>query len=99
VVILEHAILEVVPGREEEFERAFGTAKCIISASPGFVSLRLSRCVERPSVYLLLVEWQRLEDHVDGFRGSPAYAEWRGLLHHFYEPFPTVEHFGEVLRV
>lgn len=43
--------------------------------------------------------WDTVEDHEVGFRGSPAYARWRELLHHFYDPFPTVQHFDEVLVV
>ena len=95
-MILEHACLDVVPNREAAFEAAFGRAKTIIAAMPGFRSLRLDRCIEQPSRYLLLVEWDRLEDHTEGFRGSPEYEEWRALLHHFYDPFPTVEHFEPV---
>lgn len=74
-------------------------AKQIIAASPGFVSLRVERCVERPSNFLLLVEWETLEAHTEGFRGSAAYEDWRALLHHFYDPFPVVEHFEVVVRV
>ena len=94
---LEHALLDVVPGQESAFEEAFERAKTIIAASPGFYSLRLSRCVERPGGYLLLVEWETLEDHTIGFRGSPGYQEWRALLHHFYDPFPVVEHYEEIV--
>jgi heme-degrading monooxygenase HmoA len=96
-MILEHALLSVKPGEEDAFEAAFGEAKAIIASMPGFGSLRLSRCMERPSTYLLLVEWDRLEDHTAGFRGSPEYQRWRALLHHFYDPFPTVEHYEEVV--
>jgi heme-degrading monooxygenase HmoA len=96
-VITEHALLDVVPGRELEFVGAMDLARSLIAASPGFVSLRLERCVERPSRFLLLVEWERLEDHTEGFRRSPAYAEWRAALHHFYDPFPVVEHFEVVV--
>ena len=96
-MILEHALLPVKPGREADFERAFATARDIISAMPGFRSLTLSRCLERPGVYLLLVEWGQLEDHTVGFRGSPEYQQWRALLHSFYEPFPVVEHYTTVL--
>jgi heme-degrading monooxygenase HmoA len=96
-VILEHALLPVKPGQEADFERAFATATDIISAVPGFRNLTLSRCLERPGGYLLLVEWDRLEDHTEGFRGSPAYGDWRALLHHFYDPFPVVEHYVTVL--
>ena len=95
--VLEHALLPIRPGEEDAFEAAFARARPVIAASPGFRSLRLSRCLERGNVYLLLVEWDRLEDHTEGFRGSPAYQQWRTLLHAFYDPFPTVEHFTEVL--
>jgi heme-degrading monooxygenase HmoA len=97
-MILEQALLPVKPGQESELEAAFQQAKAIISAMPGFRSLTLSRCIERPETYLLLVEWERLEDHTEGFRGSAEYQQWRSLLHHFYEPFPSVEHFQPVLR-
>jgi heme-degrading monooxygenase HmoA len=97
-VILEHAELPVRAGQEEAFEEAFRAASPIIAAMPGFRRLSLSRCLER-SGYLLLVEWATLEDHTEGFRGSAEYQEWRRLLHHFYEPFPTVEHFRPVVTV
>lgn len=96
--VLEHAVLDVASGREAEFEAAFEEAVPFIAGSPGFRALRLSRCVERPGRYLLLVGWETLEDHTEGFRGSAAYEEWRRLLHHFYDPFPTVEHFTEARR-
>ena len=95
-MILETAMLDVRSGQEAEFERAFIPASAIISSMPGYVSHELHRCIEHPSRYLLLVRWERLEDHTVGFRGSPEYQEWKGLLHHFYDPFPTVEHFTRI---
>lgn len=98
-MILEHALLPVKPGREREFVAAFEEAKRIIASMPGFEGLTLSRCQERPSTFLLLVQWATLEDHTVGFRGSAEYDEWRRLLHDFYEPFPVVEHFDQVVSV
>jgi len=95
-MILEQAVLDVIPGEEANFERAFSEAKSIIASMPGFESLALDRCIEQPTRYLLLVEWERLEDHTEGFRGSPEYEKWRALLHHFYDPFPVVEHYEPV---
>ncbi|GAC1305347.1 MAG: antibiotic biosynthesis monooxygenase [Acidimicrobiales bacterium] len=92
-MILEQAVLDVRPGREAAFEVAFAEARAIIAAVPGCRSVRLLRCVEQDSRYLLLVEWDRLEDHTEGFRGSPEYGQWKALLHHFYDPFPVVEHY------
>ena len=95
-MITEQAVLDVKPGREAEFEAAFATAKAIIGSRPGFASLQLLRCIEAPSRYLLLVEWETLEDHTEGFRKSAGYEDWKALLHHFYDPFPAVEHYRVV---
>jgi heme-degrading monooxygenase HmoA len=95
-MILEQAVLELAPDRSSEFEAAFAKAKTLIAATPGFCSLRLERCVETPGRYLLLVEWETIEAHTEGFRGSAAFDEWRRLLHHFYDPRPVVEHYEQV---
>ena len=97
-MITEHAVLNVIPGQEDEFIATMDQAASLIAASPGFRSLRVERGLESPSTFLLLVEWESLEAHTEGFRGSEAYQEWRDLLHHFYEPFPVVEHFEPVCR-
>ncbi|MEV0252420.1 antibiotic biosynthesis monooxygenase [Nocardia sp. NPDC050712] len=95
-MIIEHVLLPVRPELSAAFEAAFAEARPIIAGMAGFRALSLSRCVEEPGSYLLLVEWDRLEDHVEGFRGSPEYLRWKALLHHFYDPFPTVRHFDPV---
>lgn len=95
-MVLEVAILNVKPAQEQDFERAFEQAQRIISAVPGYVSHQLQRCIERSNRYILLVNWESLEDHTVGFRQSKPYEEWRELLHHFYDPFPEVEHYEKV---
>lgn len=96
-MILEVAVLDVRPGQESEFEAAFASAQSIIAAMPGYVSHALHRCLETGSRYLLLVDWETVEHHTIGFRGSVEYQVWKELLHHFYEPLPTVEHYETVL--
>lgn len=95
-MILEVATLNVRAGESDAFEQAFSQAQNIISSMPGYVSHQLQRCLESEVKYLLLVQWQRLEDHTIGFRQSQQYQDWKSLLHHFYEPFPTVEHYAPV---
>lgn len=97
-MILEVAALDVRIGQEEEFEAAFGLASQIISSMHGYVSHELQRCLEKRNRYILLVHWATLEDHTVGFRMSPDYQKWKELLHHFYDPFPTVEHYEPVLK-
>jgi heme-degrading monooxygenase HmoA len=95
-MILEAASLQVKSGSESAFEETFKQACDIISSMSGYISHELHRCLEVKGKYLLLVKWHKLEDHTVGFRGSPEYQEWKRLLHHFYEPFPVVEHFVQV---
>lgn len=95
-MILEVAILDIRPGQESEFEDAFAKAQTIISSMRGYVKHQLQRCIEKPSRYILLVNWQTIGDHTERFRSSSEYEEWKALLHHFYDPFPEVAHYSKV---
>ncbi len=98
-MILEVATLDVRPGQEPAFEAAFRQASHIIAGMSGYRSHQLQRCLERSSRYVLLVNWDTLEDHTVGFRESSGYQQWKALLHHFYDPFPTVEHYTLVMNM
>jgi heme-degrading monooxygenase HmoA len=95
-MILEVAILDIKPNQSQAFEVAFEQAQAIIISMDGYLSHQLHKCVEKSDRYLLLVHWQTLADHTVGFRKSEQYQEWRRLLHHFYEPFPDVEHYVRI---
>jgi heme-degrading monooxygenase HmoA len=97
-MILEVAILDVIPGQERDFEKAFAKASGIIAGMAGYLSHQLQHCLEKQNRYILLVNWETLEAHTIGFRGSEQYQEWKRLLHHFYDPFPTVEHYELTLE-
>jgi len=96
-MILEVAILDVKPEMENEFEASFQQAQSIISSMKGYVSHQLHKCIEKNNRYILLVNWDTLEDHTEGFRNSAEYQQWKKLLHHFYAPFPEVEHYQYVM--
>jgi heme-degrading monooxygenase HmoA len=92
-MILEVAVLDIGNGTCDEFEAAFHKASPLISCIPGYISHELRRGLEKSNRYILLVNWQTLEAHTIGFRQSSEYQQWRALLHHFYHPFPIVEHY------
>ena len=96
-MILEVAVLNVKIGQEEQFEQAFKHAQKIIVKMTGYISHEIKKCIEVPNQYMLLVNWDSLKDHTEGFRGSNEYKEWKSLLHHFYDPFPTVEHYEAII--
>jgi len=95
-MILEVAMLNVRPGQGRDFEAAFAEAQAVIASMPGYLGHELQRCLEVADKYVLLVRWRSVEDHEHGFRTSPGYQTWKRLLHHFYDPFPVVEHFEHV---
>lgn len=94
-MILEVAILNIKSGLSEQFEQSFKQASAIISSMDGYIEHELQKCIETPNQYILLVRWESLEHHEIGFRQSAQYQEWKALLHHYYDPFPVVEHYTE----
>jgi heme-degrading monooxygenase HmoA len=95
-VVVEVATFEILPGAEDDFLAAYGEARRLVAECEGCQSMRLIRGVESPSRFLLVVEWESLEAHTEGFRGSDRFPAWRALLSpHFAAP-PAVEHYGDV---
>ena len=97
-MILEVAILNVKDGQEKQFETDFAVAGQFISTIKGYVKHSLLKCLEQNNKYMLLVDWENLECHTIGFRQSPQYLEWKKLLHHYYDPFPIVEHYETIVE-
>jgi heme-degrading monooxygenase HmoA len=95
-VIHEVAVLNVRPGEATAFERSFREAQALIARTDGYLGHQLLKCCETENRYLLHVRWRSIEDHTHGFRGGPDYAKWSELLHHFYDPFPVVDHYEPV---
>ena len=93
-MILEVAVLNIKEGRSAKYEEVFVEASKIISSMKGYISHELKKCIEQEDKYLLLVHWETIEDHEIGFRQSAEYQDWKKLLHDFYDPFPTVEHYN-----
>jgi heme-degrading monooxygenase HmoA len=95
-VVLEAVTLHIRTGQSAEFEQTFRKAQTIIAGMQGYLSHELQRSIEKADEYLLLVRWRTLEDHTVGFRNHPEFAEWKRLLHHFYDPTPVIQHYEVV---
>ena len=96
-MITELAILYIKDGQQQNFESDFKKAGQYISSIKGYAGHSLQKCMEQVNKYILLVNWENLEDHTIGFRQSAVYQQWKKLLHHYYDPFPVVEHYETVL--
>jgi heme-degrading monooxygenase HmoA len=95
-MIIEVATIRVKQGLEAEFEAAVGKAVDVFRRAEGCLGLVLTRCVEDPSHYDVVIRWKTLEDHTVGFRGSPLFAEWRALVGPFFAEPPSVKHYANI---
>ena len=95
-MITEIAILKIKSNSINQFEINFREASKIISCIEGYINHELLKCIEEENKYVLIVKWEKIEDHTIGFRKSEEYKKWKELLHYFYDPFPTVEHYESI---
>jgi heme-degrading monooxygenase HmoA len=95
-MVLEVALIDVVAGQEDAFAAAYREARSLLVDTPGFRSARMTRGIESPSRFVLLVEWDSVEAHEVNFRQQPRFAQWRALIGPFFAGPPTVEHFTDV---
>ncbi len=92
-MIIEHVHLKIKPNQSQAYEQAFELAKHLIAKMHGFNSFQLIKHYQDEQHYILMVIWDTIEDHIEGFRQSAEYQEWRALLHPFYDPMPQLEYY------
>jgi len=97
-MVLEIADFAVLPGREDEFVAAVREALAYVTDTPGCRTARVTRGIESPSRFVLLIEWESLEAHTVEFRESDRFAKWRALVGPYFDGDPHVEHAADVLR-
>ena len=95
-MVLEIADFAILPGKEDDFIATYHEAVAILRSTPGFRSARMTRGVETPARFVLLVEWDDLESHTVGFRESERFPQWRALIGPFFDGPPHVEHVVDV---
>lgn len=87
-MIAEYIRYRVPQEQQRAFEQAYSEAQHALLASPHCLGYELSRCVEEPERYILRIEWDSIEGHMQGFRGS---AEFRTFLGHIRTFVPLIE--------
>jgi heme-degrading monooxygenase HmoA len=95
-MVLEVALVDVIPGQEEAFAAAYRAGHPILAGTPGCRSVRMTRGIESASRFVLLVEWDSVAAHLENFRGTDRFTEWRGLIGQYFAKPPLVEHYTDV---
>jgi heme-degrading monooxygenase HmoA len=92
-MVLELATVDIKQGTSTDFEANLEKAQYVISRSAGYLGHQFQKCLEQEDRYILLIRWHTLEDHMKGFRESPLFTEWRGLIGSFFASPPVVQHY------
>jgi heme-degrading monooxygenase HmoA len=95
-MVLEVALIDVVPGTEDEFAAAYAKGHPVVAGTPGCRSVRMTRGIESPSRFVLLIEWDSVEAHEQNFRATERFTTWRSLIGQYFDGAPVVEHFTDV---
>lgn len=95
-MIIEHALVRVSAGRDEEYEVAIREALVIIESAPDCFGAEVRRQDEDDTVYLLTINWSSIAAHM-AFRATSLFEQWRALTHPFYSERAVVTHFHEPL--
>jgi quinol monooxygenase YgiN len=95
-MVLEVGLIDIQDGREDEFTAAYAKAHPILAATPGCRSIRMTRGVETSTRFVLLVEWDSVDAHLDNFRATDRFTRWRQLIGPYFDGAPRVEHFTDV---
>lgn len=95
-MVLEVAQIDVTAGQEDEFAEAYRAARELVTSTPGCRSVRMTRGVESPSRFVLLVEWDTIEAHERNFRESERFTAWREQISPYFAAPPVVEHYTDV---
>jgi len=95
-MVLEVALIDITPGEEDAFAAAYRQAHSVLAGTPGCRTIRMTRGIESPSRFVLLVEWDSVDAHLDNFRATERFGQWRGLIGPYFAAPPVVEHFTDV---
>lgn len=95
-MVLEVALFDITAGQEDAFASAYKEARALLTGTPGCRSVRMTRGIETPTRFVLLVEWDSVEAHEVNFRQSPSFPEWRRLIGPYFATAPQVEHYADI---
>ena len=98
-MVHEIARITIDPARAADFEAAIAKAEPLFRADKGCTGFALQRVVEEPGTYHLVVGWVSVAAHMDDFRATPAFQQWRALAGPFFVTPPTVVHMETLLGV
>lgn len=95
-MVLEIADFTITAGEEQTFADAYRSVRDLLAGTPGCRSVRMTRSIETPNRFVLLVEWDSVAAHEENFRATDRFTAWRAAIGPFFAAAPHIEHCSEV---
>jgi heme-degrading monooxygenase HmoA len=95
-MVIEVAHIHITAGLEDEFVAAYRAARSILATTPGALSVRMTRGIESPNEFILLVEWDSVDAHLQNFRATDRFVQWRAAIGPFFSSPPDTVHCFDV---
>lgn|SRR5262249_37199820 len=85
---IRYEIADPVP-----FTQAYEQARRELDSSPHCLGYELSRCTEDPQSYILRIEWDSTEGHLQGFRKSASFGPFFAAVRPFVNDVREMRHY------
>jgi len=93
-MIVEYIRYTIPAEKRAAFESAYSQASASLDASPHCLSYELSRAVDEPEAYVLRIEWDSAEGHLQGFRSSPEFRAFFTAIGPYVGNIAEMRHYG-----
>ena len=92
-MVIEYIRYSIPAGQADQFIAAYATAANVLRDSSHCLGYELSRCTEEPTSFILRIEWESLDGHMNGFRRSPEFREFFASVRPFVGNLEEMRHY------
>jgi quinol monooxygenase YgiN len=76
-----------------KLEDAYAKAASSLDASAHCLGYELCRCVEERERYILRIEWDSMDGHLQGFRRGPEFAPFLEAIRPYISQIEEMQHY------
>ena len=93
MMVIEYVRYKIPAEQADQFVSAYATAADALHKSSHCLGFELSRCTEEPTSFILRIEWDSIEGHMEGFRKSPEFRTFFASVRPFVGNLEEMRHY------
>lgn len=97
-MVVEYIRYDVPAARHDEFVAAYKSAAKELEASSHCLSYEISEGIEEPNNFIVRIEWDSVDGHEKGFRGSPQFRPFFAKVKPFFSEIREMKHYRVAAR-